>query len=97
MEIWKKVIDERLTVEYEISNFGRIRNTKTKRILKPKYKRGYTYYGLASDKKPIFLQTHRMVLIAFKPIKNPEKYQVNHINHVRNDNRLDNLEWVTQQ
>ena len=33
----------------------------------------------------------------FKPIPNPNMFEVNHINSIRNDNRLHNLEWVTTQ
>ncbi|MEK3680967.1 HNH endonuclease [Lactobacillus crispatus] len=40
---------------------------------------------------------HRLVMNAFKPNPNPEKYtQINHKNEITYDNRLDNLEWCTQ-
>ena len=37
---------------------------------------------------------HRLVLMAFNKTDN-KKLHVNHINGVKNDNRLENLEWVT--
>ena len=43
----------------------------------------------------IVMQIHRLICMAFHPIDNPDDFIVNHINHIKNDNRADNLEWVT--
>lgn len=39
---------------------------------------------------------HRLILSAFDPIENMGKYDVNHKNGNKLDNRLDNLEWATR-
>lgn len=39
---------------------------------------------------------HRLVLSAFAPIENMERYDVNHKNGNKLDNSLDNLEWSTR-
>lgn len=91
IEEWK-VIKE--CGRYEISSFGNVRNKKTKLILKQKEDKGYSRVGLFDGKKQKLYGTHRLVAQAF--IQNHDnKPQVNHINGIKNDNRVGNLEWCT--
>ena len=56
--------------------------------------KGYIKYNLYVNKKKKTTSQHRLVANAFIP--NPDnKSQVNHINGIKSDNRIDNLEWVT--
>ena len=97
-EIWKPIRDyEGL---YEVSNLGgikRLENDKNRKekILKPyKNKLGYLCINLYRDNKVKQMYVHRLVAIAFIP--NPEnKPCIDHINTIRNDNRIENLRWVT--
>lgn len=94
-EIWKQPED---FPKYEISNLGRVRNAATKFIYSTyKSDRGYQRIALyyARGKRKIW-QVHRLVMLAF--VGKPEKNQViNHKNGVKTDNRLANLEYVTQK
>lgn len=80
---------------YDIDTRGTIRNRHGRTIKQSKDKYGYTTVTLCKDGKPKTLFVHRLVAQAF--IKNPDhKKTVNHINGVKDDNRVENLEWATQ-
>ncbi len=67
MEEWK--IYPELS-NYEVSNLGRVRNIRTKRILSNNIdKDGYFYVGLYQNKKKYCRHIHRMVALTF--ISNP--------------------------
>lgn len=43
-----------------------------------------------------FKAAHRLVMLTWCPIPNAEEMTVDHKNHNKRDNSLDNLEWVTR-
>ena len=87
MEIWKEV--EGTEGCYFVSNYGNIKNQK--RILKQSPTiRGYLSVKVFQGRK----SSHRLVAIAFIP--NPDnKEQVNHKDGNKQNNHVDNLEWMT--
>lgn len=80
---------------YAVSNMGRVANIKRNVLLNPySIKTGYLQVNLRKDNQGRNFYVHRLVAMAF--ISNPEnKPQVNHKNSIRNDNRAENLEWMT--
>ena len=98
-EVWKDVVD--YEGKYEVSNLGnvksklnRFKNTKTVFCLKQEFmKNGYMRVTLSEPRKRFLV--HRLVGVAF--IANPlDKPQINHLDNVRNNNIVSNLEWTTQ-
>ena len=107
-EIWKDI--EGWVGLYQVSNFGRVRSLdrivsrssngdkfiKGRLLVLRKDKDGYNvvHFRDASTGRNRLLKVHRLVAFAFIP--NPDgKDQIDHINGIRSDNRVDNLRWCT--
>lgn len=93
IEIWKPIEG---FPNYEVSNFGRIINNKSGRILceNPKHENRYRVVFLNHNGEIMGTGIHRLVALAFIP--NPQnKPVVNHKDGVKYNNHHSNLEWAT--
>lgn len=97
-EVWRPIIG--FEGIYEVSSLGRVksfRNSK-ERVLKPtKNGRGYMKVILYKSDIKKQITVHQLVSIAFlNHIPNGNKLVIDHINDDKTNNRLENLQIVTQ-
>ena len=99
MEQWKTAIyNGEIYDNYEVSNMGNVRNAKRGKMKKlQKDKDGYLCVGLYRNGKHKECKVHRLVAFAFIENDDETKTEVNHINEIKHDCRVENLEWCTRK
>lgn len=83
---------------YVINLEGILIDLKRKCSVLPYPANGYNFHDLSSDVGWTRIGVYRLKCLAFKPYPdNVDDLTVNHINGIKTDDRLENLEWVTYQ
>lgn len=75
-----------------VSNTGRFRDKDKQNIpIKIIESSGYVFVRTKHGARP----AHRLVMLTWKPIPDRENFSVDHLDHNKRNNAVENLEWVT--
>lgn len=95
-EIWKNVVGyEGL---YICSNNGEIRSIKRDKIKKKCYNKGYLQVNLCKNGVIKTHPVHKIIVSSFLGVNSSlSNIVIDHINNIKDDNRLCNLQLITQR
>lgn len=109
-EIWKDIPD--YEGYYQVSNLGRVKSLERKciansyggiklkkeKILSPSFNKGYLYVVLYFNRNKKTKSIHQLVAMAFLG-HTPCGYKivVDHINNIKTDNRIENLQLISNR
>lgn len=101
-EIWRPVFEYEGI--YEVSSLGRIKRILQRQGVAAGYiqnpridKHGYARVSLKDRGRDQLAKVHQVVAQVFLPPKPTLKHQINHIDNNRWNNKIQNIEWVTNQ
>ena len=97
-EEWRKVSDyiPNIFPVYWVSNTGKVYSEQINALLRYDFVgKGYLKVTLQFYDGPKDILIHRLVMLCFNPIENPDDYTVNHKDGDHTNNMLYNLEWAT--
>src|SRR3990167_11399161 len=90
-EIW---VDLKDFPKYQISNSGKIKNIRTKKVLKDCFVRDYTKHTLVNfegKKKSVLVHRHMLINLVCKPPT--PNHEAMHLDGNPRNNELGNLKW----
>ena len=95
-EVWKSIPNyEEL---YEVSSLGNLLSLRNNKLLHPSKEHGYLKTSLRKDGKQRNFAIHQLVAMAFLGhIPCRHKLIVDHINENKLDNRVENLQIITNK
>lgn len=88
-EVWKDIPGH---LGYQVSDLGRVRNAKTRKVMRPSPD-SYGYAQLNLRGKSVGV--HRCVLLAFHGDKPTPRHECRHLDGIKTNNRQGNLIWGT--
>ena len=95
IELFKHYIHNGIETDYLISDSGLVYSLKNNKYVKPqKNHRGYLRVGIYINGKAYRVSIHKMVINTFGP-QQKENQQVDHKDGNKENNDIDNLEWVS--